>query len=178
MTTKKTASPESEGAYDFNNFEKDALTKPRDLAWDNWAKFEKVGDKIQGYIRDVFYRPAEGMFKEQRGITIEQVDGTFINVGIKRLPFVLDKTDKLRLNDPVTVVLAEESPSSTKGFSPTKIFAYYGTNLDANKDQKTVKELEDESMGEGGAVAPESEVDKSFNEMGKAPSESDDIPFD
>lgn len=144
--------------YDFKNFEKDTLTRPRDKAWSNWAKFEKVGDKVQGYIRDAFYRPAEGMYKEQRGITLEQTDGTFVNVAIKRLPFILAKTNDLRLGDPLTVVFAREIPSATKGFSPTKELDFFGKNLPENAGNPTVKELDDKDRADGGSSAPEDEV--------------------
>jgi len=169
----KKATPQS--GYDFNNFEKDALTKPRDLAWDNWWKAEKVGDMVQGYIRDVFYRAAEGKFKDQRGVTLEQQNGEMINVGIKRLSFVLDKTDNLRLGDPLTVKFESEIPAREKGLSATKVIAFYGTKLPANDGNKTVKELDSESMAEGGAAAPASEVDKAFDSI---KSDSDEIPFD
>lgn len=145
--------------YDFGNYSKDALTKPRDLAWSNWAQFKKVGDKVQGFIRDAFYRKAEGLFKEQRGITLEQPDGTLINVGIKRIDFVLNKTDHLRLGDPLTVVLEKETPSSTKGFSATKVFAFYGANLPENAGNKTVLELDNEDQNAGGTVPPAEDDD-------------------
>lgn len=128
--------------YDFNAFEKDAITLPRNLAWKNWAKFEKVGDKVQGYIRDVFYRAADGMFKEARGITLEQPNGELINVSIKRLPFILSDTNNLRLGDPLTVVFHEELPPTTKGYKPIKNFKFYGANIAETASNKTVAELE------------------------------------
>jgi hypothetical protein len=130
--------------YNFDGFEKDALTKPRDKAWENWFKFDQVGAKVQGYIRDVFYRKAEGNFAEQRGITLEQPDGTLVNVGIKHIDFVLAKTDNLRLGDPVTIVFEKEIAPSVKGNSPTKQFAFYGKNLPDNAGNKTVAQLEAE----------------------------------
>lgn len=156
---KKQGEAAASGKYDFNNFEKDSLTKPRDLCWENWMKFEEVGDKVSGYIRDVFYRPAEGQFKEQRGITLEQENGELINVGIKRLPFIMNKTNDLRLGDPLTIVLDSELPPKQKGFSKTKVFAFYGSNLPENKDQKTVFELEREDIKKGGTVKVEGEGD-------------------
>jgi hypothetical protein len=126
--------------YDFAKYNKDELTKPRDKAWDNWFKFEKKGDKVQGFIRDAFYRPEEGQYKSQRGITLEQPDGTLVNVGIKRLDFILNKTDDLRIGDPLTIVFAESTPN--KGLSDTKIFEFYGTNLPENAGNPTVKELD------------------------------------
>lgn len=152
-------SKENEGGYDFGNYSKDALTKPRDLAWGKpWAKFEKVGDKYQGYIVDVFYRKADGEFQEQRGFTLKQADGEFINLAIKRLPFILPKTDDLRLGDPITIVLEELKKSATKGFSATKILGFYGKNLPENAGNKTVKELEAEDIKKGGSADPEGEV--------------------
>lgn len=159
-------------SYDFSKFNKDSLTKPRDLCWDRWGKFEKVGDKVQGFIRDVFYRPADGKFQEQRGITLEEQDGKLINVGIKRLPFILNKTDDLRLGDPLTIELSELKKSDTKGFSATKIFSFYGTNLTENKENKTVSELDKEDKEKGGTTPPEQEpTDKGFE------AKSEDIPF-
>ncbi len=133
----------------FGDYKKDTLTKPRDLAWSNWAKFEKVGDMAQGYIRDVFYRAAEGKFKEQRGITLEQTDGKMVNVGIKRLPFVLSQTDDLRIGDPLTVELIELKDPAEKGLSPTKIFGFYGKRIAI--EGKTVAQLDAEDFAKGGS---------------------------
>lgn len=150
--------------FDFKNIKEHSLTKPRDLAWSNWASFEKVGDYVEGIIRDAFFRPAEGIFKDQRGITLEQEDGTLINVGIKRHDFVLNKTDGMRVGDPLRVELVELKPSDLG--NPTKIFGFYGKNLPENAGNPTVKSLDDESRGEGGASAP-------------APADvnADDVPF-
>lgn len=145
--------------YNFDDFKKDALTRPKDLAWQSWAKFEKVGDKVQGYIRDAFFRPAEGMFKDQRGITIEQTDGVLVNVGLKR-NFTMDKTNTLRIGDPITIVFEEEKASSTKGYKPTKIFSFYGTNLPENATNPTVAELEAEDIKAGGSVEPTVETEE------------------
>lgn len=152
-------------AYDFNNYEKDALTNPRDKAWDNWAKFEAVGTKVQGFIRDVFFRKGEGQFAEQRGLTLEQADGTLINVGIKHIDFVLKQTDSLRLNDPVTIVFEKEIPATVKGHSATKQFGFYGANLPENAGQKTVAQLEAEDRKI--AVAIEAKANAEFD--GTAP---------
>lgn len=145
------AAKPSEG-YNFGDYKKDSLTRPRDKAWDNWAKFEKVGDKAQGFIRDVFYRPEEGQYKEQRCVTLEQADGTLINAGMKRLPFILPKTDNLRIGDPLTIELEELMPSKTKGYSPTKVFGFYGVQLPENAAGKSVKQLEAEDIAAGGTV--------------------------
>lgn len=131
-------------SYDFGSFEKDAITRPKNLAWSNFAKFEKVGDKVQGYIRDVFYTPEKGMFKPARGITLEQPDGSLINVQIKRWPSNLEATDKLHLGDPLTVVFKEAKKSNYP--QPMKIFQFFGKELPENAGNKTVAELEAADM--------------------------------
>lgn len=157
--------------YNFDDYKNDKLVRPRDIAWSNWAKFANVGDKVQGYIRDVFYRKAEGQFEEQRGLTIEQKDGSLINVAIKRLPFILPATDNLRIGDPITIELAELKKSDTKGFSPTKIYAYYGKNVAT--EGLTVQELEQGDKIAGGTVAPVEEAKEDIMPEVK----TEDIPF-
>jgi len=157
--------------YDFKNYKEDTLTRPRDAAWTNWAKFEKVGDKVSGYIKDVFYREAQGIYKEQRGITLLQENGVFINLAIKRLDFVLAKTDNLRLGDPLVAELTDLQEND-KG-NPTKIVSYFGKNLAENVDNKTVKELDQEDQGKGGTVAPEDKTDI----MPEANIKAEEIPF-
>jgi hypothetical protein len=155
--------------YDFSKSEENALTKPRDIAWSKeWGKFEKVGDKVEGFIVDVFYRPAQDLFKEQRGFTLKQENGELINVAIKRLPFILSKTDDLKLGDPLTIKLEELKKSDTKGFSATKIQGFYGANLPENAGNKTVAQLEKEDMVRGGSFDPDGEVvtDKNLEDDG------------
>lgn len=146
--------------YDFNDYKKDATDRPSSKAWSNWYKAEKIGDKVQGYIRDVFYRKAEGIYKDARGITLEQPDGSLINVSIKRLDFILSKTDGLRLGDPLTVVFEEELPAKKTGHNPTKQFGYYGRNLPENAGNKTVAELDAIDRGNGGQDSVRAEADK------------------
>lgn len=147
-------------SYDFNEYKKDATDRPSSKAWSNWAKFDKVGDKVQGYIRDVFYRKAEGIYKEARGITLEQPDGSLVNVSIKRYDFVLAKTDNLRLGDPLTVVFEEEIPAKKAGYNPTKQYGFYGKNLPENAGNKTVAELDAIDRGVGGMSAAEAEEEE------------------
>jgi hypothetical protein len=140
--------------YNFDNYEKDTLTLPRDEAWGNWKSWKdaKIGDKVQGYIADAFYRPAEGDMKEQRGITIRQQDGVLINVGIKMIDFILKPTDNLRIGDPITIKFTEQQQPQKKGQQGAKIFSYFGTNLPANAGNKTVKEMTDADRNKGGSV--------------------------
>lgn len=150
---------------DFAKFKKQELTKPRDKAWENFAKFEKVGDKVEGIVRDVFYRPAEGQFKEQRGFTLEGADGKLTNVALKRVPyFAIRATNDVRLGDLLTVELTELRPSKEKGFSPTKIFSFSSGTLAENAQNPTVKELEALDMAEQGVKADDAEGKKDVEE--------------
>jgi len=133
--------------YDFTKHKEDALSKPRNKAWTNFFKFEKIGDSVQGFIRDVFYRPAEGIYKEQRGITLEQEDGVFVNVTIKRLDFILKETDNLRLGDPLTITFEKEIVNKDTSKHNTKQLGFYGKNLPENEGEKTVRELDLEDQG-------------------------------
>jgi len=146
-----TKSTEDKG-YNFESYKKDSLTRPRDIAWSNWAKFEKVGDKVQGYVRDAFFRPAQGIYKDQRGITLQQVDGTYINVAVKMIDFVLAPTNDVHIDDPLTVELGELRANDLG--SPTKIYKNYSPKLSENAEKPTIKELTDKDMKEGGTVAP------------------------
>lgn len=155
--------------YDFNDYKKDEMDRPMTKAWANWWKREKVGDMVQGYIRDAGYRPAEGVYKDSRVITLEQPDGTLINVSIKRLDFILDKTSMLRMGDPLTVVFEESRPPKTAGFSPTKVDGFYGKNLPENAGNKTVAEMEALDIGVAAKRTDEVEAsNKEFEGAGKA----------
>lgn len=151
---------------DFSKFKKQELTKPRDRAWENFAKFEKVGDKVTGILRDVFYRPADGQFKEQRGFTLEQEDGVLVNVALKREPyFAIRSTNDVHLGDLLTVELSELRAPKEKGFSPTKIFSFTSGTLAENATAPTVKELEAKDMEEYGLAAEEKKA-------------AEEVPFD
>lgn len=146
---------------DFTKFKTKELTRPMDAAWGNgFAKFEKVGDKLEGIVRDVFYKPAEGIYKEQRGFTLELADGSLKNFGIKRDPyFAIRATDAVRLGDLLKVELVELR-KNTKG-NPTKIYSFTAGTLPENAANKTVKELEAEDMAARGIAsteAPKEEV--------------------
>ncbi len=142
-------------SYNFDDYTKDATDRPMTKAWGNWWKRDKVGDKVQGYIRDAGFRKAEGIYKDSRVITVEQVDGTLINISIKRLDFILSKTNMLRIGDPLTVVFESENPSKKAGYNATKIDGFYGKNLPENAGNKTVAEMEMIDMGLGAKTADE-----------------------
>jgi hypothetical protein len=152
--------------YNFEDYKSNTLTRPRDEAWSNWKSWKdsEIGDKVQGFVADAFYRPEEKnpdgsvAFRSQRGITIRQADGKLINVGVKDISFILAPTDNLKVGDPLTIELSEIAKPQSKGKQGAKIFSYYGTNLPENKDNKSVKELTDEDRLAGGSQAPDEEV--------------------
>lgn len=152
-------------AYDFGNYKKDRASKPRNAAWGNWFKFNKVGDKVQGFIRDVFYRAPEGIYKEGRCFTLEQADGTLVNVATKRTPaFILSETDDLHMGDPITFELTELKPT-TKG-NPAKIVSTFCTKLPENGGP-SVKELEAADMAEQTTTVTASDADAEMDKMVK-----------
>jgi hypothetical protein len=151
---------------DFSKFKKQELSRPMDAAWGNgFMKFEKEGDKVEGVLRDVFYKVPEGIYKAQRGFTLELADGSLKNVGIKREPyFAIRPTDNVRLGDLLTVELVELR-KNTKG-NPTKIYSFTAGTLPENAGNKTVKELEAADM-------PAGEVDEVETE-----DTPEEVPFD
>ncbi len=158
-------------AYDFDKAK--SLQRPRDKAFSNWAKFPKIGDKVQGYIRDAFFHPAKGVYKDARGITLEQLDGTLVNVTVKRLDFILPLTDNLHVGDPLTIVY-ESDKDNGPGVNATKVMGYYGEHLPENDANPTVKALDDESQSEPAPVM-ETEEAKNFDKPAVAPTEA--APF-
>jgi hypothetical protein len=170
---------------DFNNLE--ARTKPRDKAWENWSKFQNVGDSYQGFIRDVFFKKGSADFPDQRVLTLEQPDGEFVNVGIKHIDFVLEKTNDLRLGDPVKVVYSKSLPPQIKGHSATKQFEFYGQNMPENATNPTVLELEviDRKAVEATATSTPVQTASSPVASGDAPVQAtpaqpaaNDLPFE
>jgi len=158
--------------FDFKNYKDHTLTRPRDEAWDNWKSWKdsKIGDKVEGYIVDAFFRPEEKnedgstAFRAQRGITIKQENGELINLGVKYLSFVLAPTDNLRIGDPIVVELGKVLTPTKKGQNGAKVFNYFGTNLEENKDNRTVKELTDEDKLAGGTSVEEEESEEELDE--------------
>lgn len=151
----------------FDKFQKQDLTRPRDKAWDNWGKFDKEGDKVEGILRDAFFRKAEGQFPDKRGFTLEQEDGTLINIDIKRDPyFAIAPTDGVRVGDYLSMTLSELRDMG-KGKYPAKIYSFEtGVDPDAKDRMKqlTVKELEAADMQNQGV---ESEGEE----------KAEDVPF-
>lgn len=148
---------------DFSKFKPQQLTRPMDAAWGNgFMKFDKVGDKVEGIIKDVFYKPAEGIYREQRGFTLELADGSLKNVGIKRDPyFAIRPTDNARLGDLLKIELVELR-KNTKG-NPTKIYTFTSGTLPENAENETVKELEAKDMqAHGVATATEEKEEIPF----------------
>lgn len=144
----------------FDKFKKQDLTRPRDKAWDNWGKFDKEGDKVEGILRDVFYREAQGQFPAKRGFTLEQADGKLINVDIKRDPyFAIASTDNVRVGDYLSMELSELKDMG-KGKYAAKIYSFEtGVDPDAKDRMKqmTVKDLEAADMETQGASDEEGE---------------------
>lgn len=144
----------------FDKFKKQDLTRPRDKAWDNWGKFEKEGDKVEGILRDAFYREAQGQFPAKRGFTLEQEDGKLININIKREPyFAIAPTDNVRIGDYLSMELSKLKDMG-KGKYAAKIYSFetgIGPDATDRATQMTVKDLEAADMANQGVEEEEAE---------------------
>lgn len=120
----------------------------RDIAGDNWMKFNTVGDKVGGIVRDIFEKPEKDQFPAQRCFTLEQEDGSMVNVGLKRTDYILTRTDLIQMGDELGVEFSKEIPPKVKGFNPAKSLVIY-TKLNgprtgiAARDIKPVENSED-----------------------------------
>lgn len=113
----------------------------RDLAGDNWFKFQAVGDKVGGIVRDIFENPARDQFPAQRCFTLEQEDGVLINVGLKRTNYILTRTDMLQLGDQLGVKFEKEIPPKVKGFNPAKSMVIF-TKLNGPRTGIAAKDIQ------------------------------------
>ena len=82
----------------------------RDLA-DSWFKFEKVGDRVSGVIRDMWEAAEHDGMPAQRCWTLETSEGKLVNVGTKRTDYNLSRTNDLQLGDKLGIEFAKEVPS-------------------------------------------------------------------
>ena len=109
------------------NNEEDVFTTGEQFARDRadgWFTFQKVGDRIGGFIRDMYEAPAQGLFKAQRVFTIERKDGQLFNVGLKRTPYVLTRTDALQIGDELGITFEKEIPAKVNGMHPAKSLTF------------------------------------------------------
>lgn len=111
--TKKKVGKESEDIFSDEN------RLARDLA-EGWFKFEEVGDKVGGIVRDIFEMPEREGMQAQRCFTIETADGELVNVGLKRTNYILSRTDMIQVGDQLGIKFEKEIPAKTKGHHPAK----------------------------------------------------------
>ena len=114
---------------------------PRDLAGDNWFKFAEVGDKVGGIVRDIFENPARDQFPAQRCFTLEQGGGELINVGLKRISYILTRTDMLQVGDQLGIKFEKEIPPKVKGFNPAKSMVIF-TKLNGPRTGIAAKDIQ------------------------------------
>lgn len=100
--------------------------KPRDLATE-WFKFKNVGAKVCGIVRDIFDKDPEGKYAGQRCFTLEQEDGSYINVGVKETKYNIAHVKDVVVGDTLGVEFTKEIPSKN-GLSPAKSMAFYIIN--------------------------------------------------
>ncbi len=90
-----------------------------------WAKFEKVGDQVQGtYIGQRM--AVDGYNNEQVVYELKQADGGIVNVGVmtNKTNFI-DKMKLIRYGQIVGIRYAEEKPAKSKPGKTTKILTIF-----------------------------------------------------
>jgi len=109
------------------------LFSDENLAQSNWAKFEKVGDKVEGRLVGQRSAPAKGNFSAQIVYELETEDGQMINVGIaEHKTFIHDRMKSAKIGQEVGFLFKEEVESETTGFAPAKsILVYLGDVVEA-----------------------------------------------
>lgn len=165
MALKKNAAPAAAGKATSSDIFSDENRLARDLA-EGWFKFEEVGDKVGGIIRDIFEMPERDGMQAQRCFTIEQSDGELVNVGLKRTNYILSRTDMLQVGDQLGVRFEKEIPAKSKGHHPAKSMVIFSKLVGArgNATAATVKvsKAPESAPEEEGEPSPESEGNEEF----------------
>lgn len=134
----------------------------RDLA-KGWFKFEKIGDKIGGTIKDIFELPERDGMPAQRCFTIETENGPLMNVGLKRTQYILSRTDNLQIGDKLGVKFEKEIAPKVKGFNPAKSLVIFSKMIGSRTGIKA-KDID--------SASPQPSVEESEEAI-----ETDQMPF-
>ena len=102
----------------------------------NWFKFEKVGDKVMGYLVAVQDKPGVDPFPAQRVFTLKRKDGELVNVGISlKKDYIIGRANTAKMGDVLGFEFVKEIPSSTKGFGPAKSIEVYVKHIEPVADE-------------------------------------------
>lgn len=135
----------------------------RDLA-SGWFKFESIGDKVGGIIRDMWEQPARDGMPAQRCFTLEEKSGELTNVGLKRTGYILSRTDSLQIGDMLGVKFEKEIPPKKKGFHPAKSLTIY-SKLVGPRQGVSAKDLVPVEPSLEEEKTDEKQADENFNNM-------------
>lgn len=107
--------------------EKDDLFNESNIPESNWFSFDKVGDRVQGEVMEVFDKPSTNpTFEDQRVFVLKQKDGSLINVGIKKSKdYLMGRTNGVLPGDTLGFEFKAEIPPKVKGFHPAKSIEIY-----------------------------------------------------
>ena len=91
-----------------------------------WFKFEKVGDKVMGYLVEVQDKKGDGEFPDQRVFSLKDKEGNITKVGISmNKDYVIGRANSARLGDILGFCFEKEIPASKKGLRPAKSIEVY-----------------------------------------------------
>lgn len=93
----------------------------------DWCpEFRKtIGSKVFGKYAGHWIKPAEGMYKEQLYIAIENADNTAIVSAVQLPAYRLNEVLGYDIGDLIGVEYAGEKPAKVKGMNPTKVINVY-----------------------------------------------------
>jgi hypothetical protein len=93
----------------------------------DWCpEFRKtVGSRVSGKYAGHWIKPAEGMYKEQLYIAIENADNNAMVSAVQLPSYRLNEVLGYDLGDLIGVEYAGEKPAKVKGMNPTKVINVY-----------------------------------------------------
>lgn len=114
---------------------KDDLFSKENIPESNYFKFEKVGDRVSGFLVEVKDKPAKDQFPPQRVYVLKQHDDSLINVGISlNKDYIIGRANTAKMGDLLGFEFMKEIPSATKGFAAAKSIEVYVKHNESNEE--------------------------------------------
>ena len=108
-------------AAEINPWDDEDIFDESNVPKSNWFKFEKVGDKVAGVLRDKYEKAGGEGFQDQIVYVLETKTGDSVSVGIKKTnDYVNLRLTKARAGDKLGFEFEKEIPPASKGKKPAK----------------------------------------------------------
>lgn len=111
----------------------------------NWFKFEKVGDKVMGFLVGVDDKEGKDPFPPQRVFTLKNKEGDFVKVGISlKKDYIIGRANSAKMGDILGFEFVKEIPNEKKGFNPAKSIEVYVKHIErAEGEEVTPANIDD-----------------------------------